>query len=69
MAHFIMDSPKIIMQKVFLEIVFHRARIVLHQRYLHCSQAETRFKLSQQACIDAALKLLDVQQVLQEETC
>ncbi|KAG2026113.1 hypothetical protein GB937_002261 [Aspergillus fischeri] len=68
MAHCIMDSPQVIMQKVFLEIMFHRARIVLHQRYLHSWQADTQNGYSQQACLDAALKLLDYQHVLQEET-
>ncbi|GIK06331.1 hypothetical protein Aspvir_001978 [Aspergillus viridinutans] len=46
MANCIMESPQVIMQKVFLEIMFHRARI---------------------ACLDAALKLLDYQHVLEEE--
>ncbi|KAF7175026.1 hypothetical protein CNMCM7691_005494 [Aspergillus felis] len=68
MADCIMDSPQVIMQKVFLEIMFHRARIVLHQRYLHSWQADTQNDYSQQACLDAALKLLDYQHVLQEET-
>ncbi|EAW07415.1 fungal specific transcription factor domain-containing protein [Aspergillus clavatus NRRL 1] len=68
MAHCIMDSPQMIMQKVFLEIMFHRARIVLHQRNLHRWQATLQNDYSQQACLDAALKLLDYQHVLQEET-
>ncbi|KAF2175888.1 fungal-specific transcription factor domain-containing protein [Zopfia rhizophila CBS 207.26] len=68
MAHCILDSPQIIMQKVFLEIMFHRARIVLHRRYLHCSPTKTQYGYSQQACLDAALKLLEYQHVLQEET-
>lgn len=65
MAHCIMDSPQIIMQKVFM---FHRARIVLHRRYLHYSPMETQYGHCQQACLDAALKLLEYQHVLQEET-
>ncbi|GIJ90088.1 hypothetical protein Asppvi_009038 [Aspergillus pseudoviridinutans] len=68
MANCIMDSPQVIMQKVFLEIMFHRARIVLHQRNLHSWQADTQNDYSQQACLDAALKLLDYQHALQEET-
>lgn len=68
MAPCIMDSPQVIIQKVFLEIMFHRARIVLHQRYLHSWQADTQNGYSQQASLDAALKLLDYQHVLQEET-
>ncbi|RHZ54025.1 fungal specific transcription factor domain-containing protein [Aspergillus thermomutatus] len=68
MVHCIVDSPQMIMQKVFLEIMFHRAQIVLHQRNLHSWQADTQHDYSQKACLDAALKLLDYQHVLQEET-
>ncbi|KAF2132735.1 fungal-specific transcription factor domain-containing protein [Dothidotthia symphoricarpi CBS 119687] len=68
MALCILDSPQIIMQKMFLEIMFHRAKIVLHRKYLHCSPMMTQYGYSQQACLDAALKLLDYQHVLQEET-
>ena len=67
-AHCITDSPQIIVQKVFLEIVFYRAKIVLHRKYLHCSPTQTQYGDSQHICLDAALKLLDYQHMLQEET-
>lgn len=68
MAHCILDAPQIIVQKVFLEIMFHRARIVLHRRYLHSSPTNKKDGYSQQACLDAALQLLEYQHMLQEET-
>ncbi|CAN9184753.1 unnamed protein product [Alternaria alternata] len=68
MAQCILDSPQIIMQKVYLEIMYQRARIVLHRRYLNCSPTKTPYGYSQQACLDAALKLLEYQHMLQEET-
>lgn len=68
MAHCITNSPQIIMQKVFLEIMFHRARIVLHGRYLHPSLGKKPSGYSQRACIDAALTLLGYQHMLQQET-
>ncbi|KAK2877258.1 hypothetical protein FQN49_001297 [Arthroderma sp. PD_2] len=68
MVDCILDSPQIIMQKISLEMMFHRARIVLHQKYLHCSPAMTQYQHSQQICLDAALELLEYQHVLEEET-
>ncbi|KAF3480259.1 fungal specific transcription factor domain-containing protein [Arthroderma uncinatum] len=68
MVHSILDSPQIIMQKVFLDIIFHRARIVLHRKYLYCSPTKSQYSQSQQACLNAALELLKYQHILQEET-
>lgn len=68
MAHCIMDAPQGIMQKVSLEMMFHRARILLHRNYLHCMSGNVQFGDSQKACLDAALQLLEYQHVLQEET-
>ncbi|KAK2612518.1 Trichosetin biosynthesis cluster transcription factor tf23 [Conoideocrella luteorostrata] len=68
MAHCITNSPQLIMQKIFLEIMFQRARIVLHRRYLHGFPDNTDYNYSQEACLDAALTLLDYQQMLQDET-
>lgn len=68
MAHCITDSPRIVMQKVVLEIIYHRARIVLHRKYLHFSPTETQHARSQQTCLSAALKLLDYQYMIHGET-
>lgn len=68
MAHCITDSPQMIMQKLFLEIIIYRAHIVLHRKYLHCSPTKIQHAHSQQACLDAALKLLDYQHMIQGET-
>lgn len=68
MSHCITESSQHILQKVSLEIMFHRARIMLHRRYLHSPSAENQHSYSRQACLDAALKLLEYQHILQEET-
>lgn len=65
-ANCITDSPQIIMQKVFLETLFDRAKIILHRRYLF--QPSNKHGDSRQVCLAAALRLLDYQQMLQEET-
>jgi hypothetical protein len=68
MAQCILDSPHIIMQKVYLKIIYQRARIVLHRRYLNCSTTKTPYGHSQQACLDAALSILEYQHMFHEET-
>ncbi|KAH9909068.1 hypothetical protein F4778DRAFT_715127 [Xylariomycetidae sp. FL2044] len=66
-SHCLIDSTRIIMQKVSLDIIFHKARIVLHRKNLLCSPSEIQSE-SQQACLDAALKLLGIQHMLHVET-
>ncbi|KAH6874083.1 fungal-specific transcription factor domain-containing protein [Thelonectria olida] len=65
-ARCIMDSPQNIMQKVILETVFYRAKIVLHRKYMFCPPA--KYGDSRRICLESALKLLDYQHMLQEET-
>lgn len=67
-AHCITNSPHLIIQKISLEIMFLRGRIVLHRRYLQGSPERTQYPSSQEACLDAALTLLEYQHMLQEET-
>ncbi|EGX95521.1 fungal specific transcription factor domain protein [Cordyceps militaris CM01] len=68
MTDCIMDAPHVIMQKICLEIMFYRAKLVLHRKYLHLSQSNADYRQSQTACLSAALKLLAYQQMLEEET-
>ncbi|KAH6986464.1 fungal-specific transcription factor domain-containing protein [Ilyonectria sp. MPI-CAGE-AT-0026] len=70
MTQCITDSPQMIVQKVLLEIVFYRARIVLHRKYLrlHCSPTNTHEGHSKKECLNAALKLLEYQHMLDEES-
>jgi hypothetical protein len=68
MTHFIADSPHIIIQKVFLGLIFNKAKIVLHRKYLAHSRAQSQHSYSRDECLDAALKILEYQQILEEET-
>ncbi|KAF4960751.1 hypothetical protein FSARC_10380 [Fusarium sarcochroum] len=65
-ARCITDPPQIIVQKVVLETLFYRAKIVLHRKYLFCPPAKSTD--SKRIVLESALKLLDYQQMLQEET-
>ncbi|KAI0413961.1 hypothetical protein F5X98DRAFT_350451 [Xylaria grammica] len=67
-SHCIIDSSQVIMQKVSLDIMFHKARIVLHRRYLHRPPSDSQDGHSRQSCLDAALQLLGFQHMLHEET-
>ncbi|KAH7186275.1 uncharacterized protein B0J16DRAFT_363232 [Fusarium flagelliforme] len=66
MARNITDSPQHIMQKVILETVFYRAKIVLHRKYMFLPLAQSAS--SRRIVLESALKLLDYQHMLQEET-
>ncbi|KAF7155447.1 hypothetical protein CNMCM5623_007518 [Aspergillus felis] len=66
MAHCITDSPQIIMQKLFLDVLFHKGKIVLHRKFL--SRPEELYDCSHRACLDAALQILEYQHILDEET-
>ncbi|KAI0424994.1 fungal-specific transcription factor domain-containing protein [Xylaria sp. FL1042] len=59
----ITDTPRIIMQKLFLEGIYWRAKIVLHRKFLN-----RHYAYSKEACVNAAFKLLDYQTMLDRET-
>ncbi|RKL26669.1 hypothetical protein BFJ72_g13629 [Fusarium proliferatum] len=65
-ARCITDSPQNIMQKVVLETLFYRAKIVLHRKFMFGPPANSAD--SKRIVLESALKLLDYQHILQEET-
>lgn len=67
MAHCITDSPQIIMQKMYLDVIFYKAKIILHRKYFIHPGIQRQHGYSREACLDAALKLLDYQHILDEE--
>ncbi|KAI1321881.1 hypothetical protein F5Y16DRAFT_63898 [Xylariaceae sp. FL0255] len=64
----ILDPPRIILQKVSLESIFHKARIVLHRKFLYCLLTDAQYAYSRKECVDSALQLLELQQMLSRET-
>ncbi|KAF5671679.1 transcriptional regulatory [Fusarium heterosporum] len=64
-ARCITDSPQHIMQKVVLETIFHRAKILLHRKYMFNPPAASDD--SKRIVLESALKLLDYQHMIQEE--
>ncbi len=65
------DSPQAIMHRLFISIMFHKGTIILHRKYLNARQSEgdgATFLYSRNACLDASLHLVDIQQIFDEET-
>jgi hypothetical protein len=53
-----MDPAGLILQRCTLEMLHLKGTIVLHRRYINCDAASVRFERSQQACVEAALRIL-----------
>lgn len=67
MAQCVADVPSMIVQKVFLRIIYYRAKIVLHRKFSH-TKTPHEYPYSREAILDAAFNLLDYQRILDEET-
>ncbi|KAJ5413513.1 hypothetical protein N7465_005818 [Penicillium sp. CMV-2018d] len=66
------DSPQVIMSRLFLAHMVYRGQIVLHRRFLYTSSAnpdEDPMSYSRKVCLDASLGMLNIQHMLDEETC
>ncbi|KAI0403745.1 hypothetical protein F4802DRAFT_276395 [Xylaria palmicola] len=65
------DSPQAIMHRLFISIIFHKGAIILHRKYLNVRQTDSEgspFAYSRNACLEASLSLVEIQQVIDEET-
>ncbi|KFZ18639.1 hypothetical protein V502_04012 [Pseudogymnoascus sp. VKM F-4520 (FW-2644)] len=68
MSASITDTPQIIMQRISLEISFHKWRIALHRKYLFPSRQHLQNAHSRHVCMEAALNILELQDILDQET-
>ncbi|KAI9762568.1 MAG: hypothetical protein M4579_000371 [Chaenotheca gracillima] len=59
-----LDKPDLIMQRFNLELLYQKARCVLHRPYLKESRFDVQYRYSQNACMSAALKLLEAQSTI-----
>lgn len=57
----ITDPVDIIMQRLWIELMYQKARIVLHRRYFTIARDDNRYRYSHFACIDASEKTLQHQ--------
>lgn len=55
------DPVDLIMQRLWIELMYQKARIVLHRRYFTVARSDNRYRYSHFACIDAATLILQHQ--------
>ncbi|EWY91938.1 hypothetical protein FOYG_08863 [Fusarium oxysporum NRRL 32931] len=63
-----MVAPEIIMHRVLLQLAIQRLTIWLHRKYLAPSYTHTCYQHSRKTCVQAAIKVLEFQQIVLEET-
>ena len=68
MSKSIMDDSTTIVQRMFVALIFYKAKCTLHRPYLIAAKTDKRYTHSRTACIGAALEVLNIQQILDQET-
>ncbi|KAJ5200876.1 transcriptional regulator family: Fungal Specific TF [Penicillium cf. viridicatum] len=73
MARAVTDPPQVIMHRLFLRLMFHKGQIMLHCKYLNpdpatFSEGHTSYSYSRSSSIKAALGILEIQHICDEET-
>ncbi|KAH8700400.1 fungal-specific transcription factor domain protein [Talaromyces proteolyticus] len=63
-----MVPPLIVLHRVWLQIAVQRLTICLHRKYLAPPYTELRYKYSRNSCVQAAIKMLEYQRLIDEET-
>lgn len=64
-----LDVPsQITIQRIWLEVIIHQLKIVLHRKFLEPSRLHRQYDRSQSACLDSAMKILEFQRLVDEET-
>ena len=68
MTKSIIDSAAVITQRIYVVLIFYRAKCTLHRPYLLQARNDKRYMYSRTACIEAACEILNIQQILGQET-
>lgn len=63
-----MVLPQIVLYRVWLQLAIQRLVIWLHRKYLAPSYDQEQYEQSRNACVQAAIKILEFQQLVDEET-
>ncbi|KAJ5759068.1 hypothetical protein N7520_006224 [Penicillium odoratum] len=64
----LMDTPATILHRIQLITLCAKARCILHYRYLSSSRTDERYSYSRSTCIGAALKILEYQRLMDQES-
>lgn len=69
--HPILDSPKLVIQRVSVDTTYYKSRILLYRRVLisySVQLSQEKDRKSVRICLDSALKILPFQEMLHEES-
>ncbi|EGD96107.1 C6 transcription factor [Trichophyton tonsurans CBS 112818] len=61
------EPSTLIMNRIAVESIYHKAQCVLHRPYLTRARENPRYTLSHRACIDSSLELLRLQAMIHAE--
>ncbi|KAM3460452.1 hypothetical protein NHJ6243_005947 [Beauveria neobassiana] len=61
-------SSQVMIQRIWLEVICQQLRIVLHKKYLRLLQPQQQFRHSKSTCLNAAMKILELQRLIDQET-
>jgi hypothetical protein len=57
-----------IMQRVYLDMFYHKMLIILYKKYLSASTAQPQFIHAREVCLDSAIQIIEHQHLLDEES-
>lgn len=64
----IIDSPRAIMQRIYLDLFFHKMQIILYKKYLSASKTQREYQHARDVCLDSGMKILEHQYLIDEES-
>lgn len=62
------DHPDVVIRRIYLAIIFHKAQSVLHRKYLIPARSNSQYAYSRRSCVEAALQILHHQHTLSDGT-
>ena len=68
MSQSIMDAPEAIIRRFYAAMIFHKSKCVLHRTHVLPGRTDRRYRYSRKTCLENALQILDLQQILDQET-
>jgi hypothetical protein len=63
----IMDAPSLIMKRFNLDLLYQKARCILHRKFMVLAWTDVQYTASRQLCVQAALQMLQHQNTVHQE--
>jgi hypothetical protein len=64
----IIQGPQVMMQRIYLDIFFHKMQIILYKKYFLAPVTQPQYHHAQEVCLSSATKILEYQHLLDEES-